>query len=289
MRILLTGASGQLGAYLIDRLLAAKHDIVAWSGSTEGSRQGVAFRRVDLADTPATDRAIEAAAPEVILHAAAISSAEVAWRDPDRAWAVNVEATARLVDWADRRGGRVIFTSTDLVFDGSKGWNREDDPAEPLLAYGVTKREAERAVLGSSRGVVARLSLLYGTSRSGRPSYFDQSIEALRRGEPRSFFEDEYRTPLDLATAAEVLVRLAECEFRGVIHVGGRERLSRFELMRRAAACLGIDPALVRASRRADAASPEPRPADVSLDTSLLASTFPDLARPPVGETWPAG
>ena len=289
MRILLTGASGELGAYLLDRLMAANHDVVAWSGSAKGSRQGVAFRPVDLADPPATDQAIEAADPDVILHAAAISSAEGVRRDPLRARRVNVDATARLSDWADRRGRRVVFTSTDLVFDGSKAWNREDDPARPVLAYGVTKREAELAVLATTRGVVARLSLLYGPSRCGRPSYFDQSIEALRRGEPRSFFEDEYRTPLDLATAAEILAHLVEGKFRGTIHVGGRERLSRFELIRRVAACVGIDPALVRSGRRADVASPEPRPADVSLDTSLLASTFPDLARPSVEGAWPAG
>ena len=129
-----------------------------------------------------------------------------------------------------------------MVFDGSKAWNREDDPAEPILAYGRTKREAEPHVLACPGGLVARLSLLYGPSRCGRPAFFDRTMDALRRGEPRAFFEDEFRTPLDLATAAATLASLAATDAVGTVHVAGAERVSRFELVRRAAIALGIDP-----------------------------------------------
>ena len=131
-----------------------------------------------------------------MIHAGALSSAEAVRRDPARAQAVNVEATRRLAAWAAARGRRLVFTSTDLVFDGSKSWNREDDPARPILAYGRTKLEAESHVLAIPRGLVARLSLLFGPTRSGSPDFFDLAIDALGRGERRSFFEDEFRTPL---------------------------------------------------------------------------------------------
>ena len=137
-------------------------------------------------------------------------------------------------------------------------------------------------MLAAPRGLVARVSLLYGFSRSGRPAFFDRTIASLRRGEPQTLFEDEYRTPLDLATAATALIRLAEAGATGLVHVGGSERMSRFDLIRRAAVALGIDAGLVRANRRADAVSPEPRPADVSLDTTRLASILPDLRRPSI-------
>ena len=129
-----------------------------------------------------------------------------------------------LAEWAAARDRRLVYTSTDLVFDGTKSWNREDDPARPILAYGRTKHEAESQVLAASRGLVVRLSLLYGPSPSGRPGFFDLAIDALRRGEPRAFFEDEFRTPLDYRTAAEVLALLAESDAVGILHVGGRER-----------------------------------------------------------------
>jgi dTDP-4-dehydrorhamnose reductase len=282
MRVVLTGASGQLGAYLVDRLLGAGHTLIAWSGTDTGRRQGVPLVPVDLTDRAATERALVESDPEVIVHAAALSAADVVRRDPDRGRVVNVAATGHLADWCARHGRRLVFTSTDLVFDGSRPWNRETDPAEPVLAYGRTKREAESAVLALPRGLVARVSLLFGPSRCGRESYFDRTVAALQLGQSQTLFEDEFRTPLHYATAADLLVRLAEGEATGLIHVAGVERMSRFDLIRRAAVALGLDACLVHANRQAEVPMAEPRPRDVSLDTSLLATLIPDLPRPPI-------
>ena len=78
------------------------------------------------------------------------------------------------------------------------------------------------------------------------------------------------------------MIRLAENQVGGMVHVAGRERVSRYELMQRAARALGLDPDLVRANRRQDTRLAEPRPADVSLETSRLASLLPDLDRPSI-------
>lgn len=284
MRVLLTGASGQLGAYLLEELRAAGHELIAWSGTESGTRSGLPLVPIDLADARATARALDAADPALIVHAAAISSAEAVRRDPDRANAINVEATGRLADWSARHERRIVYTSTDLVFDGSRPWWREEDAARPVLAYGRTKLAGERPVLAAPRGLVARVALLYGPSRSGRESYLDRTIAALRRGEPQSFFDDEYRTPLDLATAAAILARLAESELTGLIHVAGLERVSRFDLIRRIVLALGLDPLAVRPNHQADAPGPEPRPADVSLETERLAGLPFGLGRPTIEE-----
>ncbi|WP_406693725.1 SDR family oxidoreductase [Singulisphaera sp. Ch08] len=284
MRVVLTGASGQLGSTLLFHLVGAGHEVWAWSGSEQGTRGPITLRAVDLTEDQAVARGLSEVDPEVVIHAAAISSAEAVRRDPVRGRAVNTEATARLAAWCAEHGRRLVYTSTDLVFDGSKAWYREDDQAEPILAYGRTKHDAEPAVLAVPRGVVARMSLMYGASRSGRESYYERTIAGLRGGTPQTFFEDEYRTPLDLESAARILVRLAESEVRGLLHVAGPERVSRFELVRRQAIALGLDPALVLANRQADLTFAEPRPVDVSLDTSKLRSHFPDLSLPTIEE-----
>jgi dTDP-4-dehydrorhamnose reductase len=268
----------------MESLLAAGHEVWGWSGRAAERRGAVALEPVDLTDAGATASALAAADPEVILHAAAMSRVEEVRRDPARAHAVNVEATGRLAQWCAERSRRLVYTSSDLVFSGSRAWNREDDPAAPILAYGRTKRAAEPLVLAAPRDLVVRLSLLYGPTRSGRPAYYDNAVAALRRGEPQTFFEDEFRTPLDLTTAALALVRLAATEARGVVHVAGPERVSRFELMRRVAVALGLDPALVRANRQNDVPTPESRPADVSLDCERLIALLPGLERPCIEE-----
>jgi dTDP-4-dehydrorhamnose reductase len=283
MRILVTGAGGQLGAYVLDELATRGASVVAWGRVQAVAKSGQEIEGIDL-EGQGWESQLDAASPDIVLHLAALSAAEAVRLEPERGRRINVDVTRRLAEWCDRRGRGLVFTSTDLVFAGTKPFNREDDPAEPVLAYGRTKREAEPFVLATPRGLVARVSLLYGFSRSGREAYFDRTFAALRRGEPQSLFEDEFRTPLDMASAARALVGLAQAGAAGIVHVAGRERMSRFDLIRRAAVALGIDPTLVSANRRAEAMLSEPRPADVSLDTTRLAALLPDLARPTVEE-----
>jgi dTDP-4-dehydrorhamnose reductase len=171
-----------------------------------------------------------------------------------------------------------------MVFDGARSWYAEADEPNPILEYGRTKRDAEAEVLRTPGGAVARLSLLYGPTRCGRDGFYDRAVAALRERRQQSFFHDEYRTPLDYRTASEALAALTGSDFEGVVHVGGRERVSRFELMSRVARALELDASLIASNGRADAAFAEPRPSDLSLDTTRLADLFPHLDRPLVEE-----
>jgi dTDP-4-dehydrorhamnose reductase len=279
MRVLVTGASGQLGAHVLDALLVRGHSLIAWSGADQGTRLGIPLQSIDLTDLPTVERRLSRDQPDAIVHLAAISSAAGVWNDPEGSAAINIHSTSFLAQWCHERDRRFVFTSTDLVFRGDKSWNREDEPTDPVMAYGRSKRQAEETV-HSSRALIARLPLMYGPSRSGRPGFLDQAVAAIRRGEPRLFFEDEFRTPLDFASAARILIQLLESELAGTFHVAGSERLSRFHMMARIIAALGLDASLVRANRQADAPGPEPRPADVSLDTAKLSASLAELHRP---------
>jgi dTDP-4-dehydrorhamnose reductase len=271
-----------LGSHLLQELARSSHQVTAWTRTDHRFRDGVRPKQVDLADQLGARAALEEADPDVIIHAAAISSAAAVLGRLDHARNVNIRGTELLCAWACKYGRRIVFTSTDLVFDGARSWYREEDVTAPLLEYGRTKVAAEGHVLAGQSGLVVRLSLLYGSTLTPQLAYFDQAIADLRAGKPRSFFEDEYRTPLDYVTAASILIRLADSNATGIVHAGGRERLSRFELMQRAAAALGLRASLVQANRRVDAPSLEPRPADVSLDTSRLRALHPDLTIPTI-------
>jgi dTDP-4-dehydrorhamnose reductase len=280
MHVLVTGASGLLGGYLLQELCRQATPAVAWSGPSHGAVAGVALRPVDVADAAAVAGAFREDRPAAVIHAAALSRVADCFHDPDRAGRVNVEGARVLAGLAADARVRLVLVSTDLVFDGERGWYAERDPPSPLSVYGRTKVAAERAALAAPGAVVARVSLLFGPGLTGRTGFFEQQAAALRAGRPLQLFEDEWRTPLSLRTAARALTALAASDIEGIVHVGGPERMSRLEMGRRLAAVLGSDASAIVPARREQVGAGEPRPRDTSLDSSRWRRRFPELPWP---------
>jgi dTDP-4-dehydrorhamnose reductase len=283
MRLLLTGASGQLGGYLLRACLQQGQTVVAWSGRQQSELFGCPLRPVDIADPDAVSEAFLDARPDSIVHLAALAAVSDCHRDPQRAERINTRGSAILAELADHAKVLLLHVSTDMVFDGEHAPYREGDAVAPLSIYGRTKAEAERAVLAYPRNTVVRLPLLFGPSVSGRLSFFDRQIQALRQSQQIPCFYDEWRTPLSFQVAARALLALAVGNDSplGLLHVGGPERLSRLEMGRRLAVFLGCDPAAIVPTSRTSVVAAEPRPADLSLDSSRWRSLFPR-------QEWPA-
>jgi len=284
MRLLITGATGNLGRFLVRAGKAAGHQVIPWGSARGGEVDGQPVVPVDLANPDAVAEHFWRSQPMAVIHSGAISSIAECHRDPVRAFKINVEATRQLVGLCMVGIARLVFVSTDLVFDGERGGYTEHEKTHPLSMYGKTKVDAERAVLLYRGHLVARLSLLVGPGPAHRPNYFDRQVAALRRGEPVTLFVDELRSPLATGSAAEALVKLAGVDYGGVLHVGGPERLSRYEMGLELARVLGVDPALVRPQNQAEVKAPEPRPRDVSLDSTRLTKLWPDLFLPGFAE-----
>jgi dTDP-4-dehydrorhamnose reductase len=229
----------------------------------------------DITDPRTYRERLLALTPKVIVHFAAMAQLAEVFRDPDRARRVNVEATAVLVAYAEKVGARFVLASTDLVFDGEEAPYDEDAAPEPKSIYGYTKLEAESHVLTYRHGLVLRFPLMYGLPEvSRKPTFFETLLTTLRARKPVRLFTDEVRTPLWLDDAARACLRAAASDATGVMHVGGPERLSRFDMGQRIATALGVSPALLEPTERAEAGSDEPRARDVSLDSSRYFARF---------------
>jgi dTDP-4-dehydrorhamnose reductase len=282
-RVLVTGSGGHLGRYVLNELQRMRGSVgyvSAWSGPHTATTEGLGGNRVDLTDAEQVERSLERDRPDVIFHGAAMSRVDQCHQQPSLAREVNTLATARLVKWAECHGARILLVSTDMVFDGTAAPYGEEATPQPLSEYGRTKWEAEQAVLAYHGGMVARVSLLFGTSNDGRETFFDRQLQAIRLQQHCRLFEDEWRTPLATHVAARALCRLGLSERSGLVHVGGPERMSRLEMGIRLARFLGCSADCIVATRQEDLTAPEPRPRDVSLDSGRFRNWFPEWKSP---------
>jgi dTDP-4-dehydrorhamnose reductase len=271
-----TGATGLLGGHLVPALAAAGWEVFPFGGPTREGDRGI-----DLGDRATVESTLARIEPAVVIHTAALAAAADCVADPARARRVNVEATANLARGVRAIDGRLVHLSTDLVFDGERAPYTEGAPPAPVSIYGATKAEAEPAALTAADAVVVRTSLLFGPTRTARRGFFDAQIQAIEEGRPIVLFEDEWRTPLSLGAAADALVAIAASDLKGTIHLGGPERMSRWEMGDRLARHLGRSSSGIARGVRAAVTGGEPRPRDVSLDATAFRDRFPGIATAP--------
>ena len=211
MRILITGASGQLGSELC-RVLA--QDTVIPKDLPD----------FDLTRSDIVDQIVDAR-PDVIIHAGAYTDVDGAEREPDRATAVNVTGTELVATAAARTGARLFYVSTDYVFDGTQPVPyREEDRPHPLNHYGLTKWQGEQAVLSSgARALVIRTAWLYG--RQGKN--FVKSIMRAAQEQPvLNVVHDQRGCPTYAGDLAATVALLLHREVEGILHVTNRGHCS---------------------------------------------------------------
>ena len=270
MKAWVTGAGGLIGNYLVQ---TAPQFAPGWAV------RGLTRNQLDLADFAAVARAFRADAPALVIHCAALSKSPACQADPALAWRLNVEVTTCLAELA--ADIPLIFFSTDLIFDGRKGGYIETDAPNPLSVYGETKAAAEAVVLRNRRHAVVRTSLNGGVSPTGDRGFNEEMRRMFRAGQVLNLFTDEFRSPLPAVVTARAVWELAAQGVRGIYHVAGRQRLSRWEIGRLIAArCPELQPQLRAGSLKEYRGAP--RAPDTTLDCTnaqqRLSFPLPGLA-----------
>jgi dTDP-4-dehydrorhamnose reductase len=274
-RAIITGAAGLIGQYLVK---AASRWVPGWDV------QGLSHAELELTETSKVEARIHALKPDLLIHCAALSRTKACEQDPEQARRINVEATAHLARLC--QDIPFIFLSSGEVFDGRTGWYGETDEPNPINVYGQTKLEAEQAVLQNPRHSVVRIVLTAGTSETGDRSFVEDMCRTAKAGKDVRLYADEFRCPLPAAVIARATWELVDRKQPGLYHLGGSERLSRWEI---GEALLPWYPELkgrlIQGSARDHIGSP--RPADLSLRCDKIQSLL--SFRIPGFRKWLAG
>lgn len=269
-RLLVSGASGFVAGSVIWQA-GPEWEVHALSGKPAPlHRPNLHWHTLDVLDCDELRRTFEHIRPAAVIHAAAIADINFCEANTNTADRVNIVLTRALVELCREGAARLVFTSTDTVFDGERGNYTETDAPSPVNYYGHTKVMAEEFVQERlSDWVIARPAIVFGLPFfSAGNSVIVRMLESLRAGKPIQAFTKEVRTPVDVVTLGEALLELAGNTYQGVLHLSGNDRLDRPTFSRLIAERLGFSPDLIVPVDAKGLSDRAPRPRDVSLDNS---------------------
>jgi dTDP-4-dehydrorhamnose reductase len=246
LRIYVAGAGGLVGSALVPLLWAERHEVAGGE-------------RADVCDAAAIERAIAAARPEWVVHLAAYTAVDRAETDFEAATRVNVGGTENVARAARAAGARLLYMSTDYVYNGEKSAPyAEDDIPDPISVYGRSKLEGEAAALAAVRGcLIVRGGWLYGPGKGFVDTILAAALDPER---PLAVVTDETGNPTRAADLARGLAALIAAGAAGVVHLANGGGTSRFELARAALRLAGGDPARIVPTTQAANARPARRP-----------------------------
>ena len=257
MRITIFGASGLLGKALIRE----------WNGDAV---TGLSSREADIRDAERVEQVVEETRPEWMVLAAAYTDVDGCEGNPEPAFAVNRDGAVNVATAAKRFGARLVFLSSDYVFDGKKTTPYETvDTRNPQSVYGRTKAEAEIKLLELMPDCcIARTSWLFGTGGK----CFPDTILRLAANRPAlDVVNDQRGCPTYAVDLARAIVQLCRDDARGVVHVTNAGDCTWFEFAQEIVRSAGL-PATVRPVSSRQMARPAPRPAYSVLSPARLRS-----------------
>lgn len=266
-KLLITGASGFLGWNLCN-VASRYYSVVGLWNNHPVLISSIISRKCDITDFNALKAVFREEKPDAVIHAAAASNPNYCQLHPEETHKLNVIASSNIAGLCFEFDIKCAFTSTDLVFDGSKPPYSEDDFICPVNVYGQQKAEAEKEMcLRSNKVIICRMPLMYGDAPEDANSFIQPWIKQLKSNAELSLFTDEIRTPVSAKDASKGLLLALE-KLDGIVHLGGKERLSRFDMGMILLENLSNVSGKIVPCMQKDVPMAAPRPKDVSMNST---------------------
>ncbi len=265
--MLVIGGTGLVGNALLREWTARGCRVVA---ATYHCHASDAFVQLDMQDEAKVRSLLELHRPGVVAVPAANPFVDYCELHPAETRKVNVDGTLNVARACRDFGARMIFYSSDYVYDGAKGSYTEEDAPCPINEYGRQKAETERGVLAADpHNIVIRTSGAYGWQ--WEPKNFVLQIRAkLSAGQEMKVADDVRYNPTYVENLAEITAELVEAGAGGIFHVVGADEIVRSEFAARAARAFGLDASLLKPTPMSALGSPTPRPKQSSLRTDKV-------------------
>jgi dTDP-4-dehydrorhamnose reductase len=270
MKIIVTGAKGMLGSDLCVELASAGHDVIETDVASD--------KHLDITDTESIRCLLAHEKPIWVVNCAAYTKVDACETDEETATLLNGTAPGYLASECASLGIKLLHISTDYVFDGRKEvpYN-EDDPTNPISAYGRSKLKGELAVISSMKNyIIVRTQWLFGENG---PNFVDTILKLAREHGTVNVVNDQFGSPTYSKDLSKAIRLLIENDARGVFHVCNRGKTSWFEFAKKAVE-LCLIPASVNPVSTEEFPRPAKRPANSILSTKKFTQATGKIMSP---------
>lgn len=273
MKVLVTGANGFAGHYLVAQLLEKSIPVIATGKGPcrlpFTGRPGFEYADADLTIPGQLQEVFDKHAPGTVVHAGANGKPDECEQNREMAYEVNVTGTGNILTAAAKHRAFVIFISTDFIFPGTRLFYKENDDPGPVNYYGETKRLAEALVNTYPYDhCIIRTILVYGKPLTGRGNLLTVVKDKLTKGEIYNVYNDQVRTPTYVEDLAAAIVAVIQKRATGIYHIGGRDVLTPYQVACKVAAYFKLDSSLLNPVTRDNFSQPALRPLITGLDIS---------------------
>ncbi len=275
--ILITGGLGQLGISL-KRIFNSKYEIIS---STRSKNLRAADIYLDVTNPILFKDVLKMTNPDLVINLAALTDVDLCERNPELAYSINVGGIDNLVNTFN---GPIIHISTDYVFDGESGPNKEKDPTNPLNVYGSSKLASENMLLEQSEdSLVIRANVLYDYASRSNASFLNWVISSLDKGKEINVVEDQWNNPTWTSSLAVVIDRSIDSGINGLLHWGDGDWISRYEFANKIADVFNLKKSLIKPIKTSELDQTAIRPLKGGLDSEFAQAAL-NLEPPSVEE-----
>lgn len=254
MKILITGVSGYVGAYLLNKLQNSSNGIFGIYNSHHVNSRKAELIKCSLTSFEEVSKLFRRIKPDVVYHLASVTPTRITNEPDGYIELFNHGATEYIAKLCSELNSLMIYTSTDLVYAEGEDLKEDESRLEPLTIYAKTKLMGEDAVRTfADKHIILRSSLVYGFTLNTYTCFFDVVYSALKQGKEINAFTDQFRNPLYAEDEAENLIKLPELYKKNdTINFCGSEYLSRYDMCVMMAEEYGFDKSLIKRASCAD-------------------------------------
>jgi dTDP-4-dehydrorhamnose reductase len=266
-KLLVTGASGLLGNKMVG-LTKNDYKVIPIHKTKPLHSNSL---KLDITDAIEVLNLLGKLKPEAVIHTASETNVDKCETEKEQAWKTNAEGTRNIAEACQKVNAKLVYISTDYVFDGEKGLYNEEDKPNPVNYYGLTKLEGEKQVIKHCKNhAILRTSVLYGW-HPWKQNFATWVINQLKQDREITVVDDHYNTPTLADNLAEMAIEAVQKDLRGVYHASGRERINRYEFTKQIAKTYNLNSDLVKPVKMSQlTAWIAKRPKDSSLNTDKI-------------------